>query len=68
MLERAGFERVEVHALRNDYPLSYWLKLLPLGVAMKDRLARGLKRLRLDGFVISMWPGNLVATGYKPLR
>ncbi|MEE3330544.1 MAG: class I SAM-dependent methyltransferase [Myxococcota bacterium] len=66
MLEHAGFERIEVRALRNDYPLSYWLKLMPLEVAVKERLANLLKRLHLDGVVMPMWPGNLVASGFKP--
>ena len=46
--------------------LSFWLKLLPLVVAVKERLANLLKRLLLDGVVMPLWPGNLVASGFKP--
>jgi SAM-dependent methyltransferase len=56
LLERSGFERVEVHGLVNRYPLSYWLRLarvpLPLG--------------RLGESAVSLPAGNLWAVGYRP--
>jgi len=66
MLEDAGFERVRVKPLRNDYPVAYWIKLLPLAPAAKQSLARGLARLGLAGFAVPLWAGNLMAVGYKP--
>jgi len=56
LLERSGFERIEVHALVNRYPLRYWLRLarvsLPLG--------------RLGALAFSLPVGNLWAVGYRP--
>jgi SAM-dependent methyltransferase len=66
MLENAGFERVHIKPLRNDYPLAYWLKLLPLAPAAKRSLTRGLARLRLSDFSVPLWAGNLAAVAYKP--
>jgi hypothetical protein len=66
MLENAGFERVHIKSLRNDYPLAYWIKLLPLAPAAKRSLTRGLVRFRLADFVVPLWAGNLAGVGYKP--
>jgi SAM-dependent methyltransferase len=56
LLERSGFERIEVHTLVNRYPLRYWLRLaripLPLG--------------RLGALAVSLPAGNLWAVGYRP--
>ena len=66
MLERAGFKDVSVKVLRNDYPLAYWFKLLPIGLGLKKKLMGGLRMTRLGKLVIPVWAGNLVAVGYKP--
>jgi len=55
LLERSGFERIEVHTLVNRYPLRYWLRLarvpLPLG--------------RLGALALSLPAGNVWAVGYR---
>ena len=66
MLERSGFVDVSVKSLRNSYPLSYWVKLLPFGSGLKNGIRSGLARMRRADPVLSMWAGNLVAVGYKP--
>jgi SAM-dependent methyltransferase len=66
MLERTGFERIRVKPLRNDYPVAYWVKLLPLAPVAKEKLRRGLTRLGLANFLVPVWAGNLMAVGYKP--
>jgi SAM-dependent methyltransferase len=60
LLERAGFERIEVHTLVNRYPLGYWL-----------RLARAPSRIvRLLGAAaslpVSAPVGNVWTIGYRP--
>ena len=64
--ERAGFTGVEIRGLRNDYPLAYWLKLLPLAAERKKSIGRGLERVGLGKLVVPVWPGNLAAVGFKP--
>lgn len=66
MYERAGFIDVVVKPLRNDYPLSYWLKLLPIHVGLKKMLITGLDQLGLGRILLPIWAGNLWALGYKP--
>jgi SAM-dependent methyltransferase len=66
MLERAGFEDVTVKSICNAYPLSYWVKLLPLGSALKDPLRRGLARLHIGSLRIPLRAGNMIALGTKP--
>jgi SAM-dependent methyltransferase len=66
LLERAGFEDVTVRPIRNDYPLSYWVKLLPVRSEVKARFRGGLARLHLGGLCIPLRVGNMMAVGYKP--
>jgi SAM-dependent methyltransferase len=66
LLEGAGFEDVTVRPIRNDYPLSYWVKLLPVRSEVKARFRGGLARLHLGGLCIPLWAGNMMAFGYKP--
>lgn len=65
MLERAGFEDISIRPLRNDYPISYWVKLSPLTLWLKGKLLTVLGGLGLGGLVLPLWPGNLMALGYK---
>src|SRR5438876_1124474 len=38
MLKSAGFGKVSVFPILNQYPLRYWVRLCPLSVPMKHRL------------------------------
>ena len=60
LLERAGFERIEVHMLVNRYPLRYWLRLA--------RAPNGLVRALgpVASLPLSVPAGNLWAVGYRP--
>jgi SAM-dependent methyltransferase len=66
LLHQAGFERVEVHPLRNRYPLRYWLQLAPLAGRVKAAVRASLEALRLDGRAVSLGAGNMFAIAYKP--
>ncbi len=66
LLREAGFERVEVHPLRNRYPLRYWLQLAPLAGRLKAALHASLEAVRLDDRTVSLGAGNLFAVAYKP--
>jgi SAM-dependent methyltransferase len=59
LLERAGFERVEVHGLVNRYPLAYWLRL----ARAPQRLVRALGRV--GSLPVSLPVGNVWAVGYR---
>jgi SAM-dependent methyltransferase len=60
LLERAGFEAIEVGPVTNAYPLAYWLRMLPATRALGRWLPAALRcrMLRLRG-------GNLYGWGRK---
>ena len=66
LLREAGFERVEVHPLRNRYPLRYWLQLTPVAERLKKAVRASLAAARLDGRPVSLGAGNVFAVAYKP--
>ena len=67
LLERTGFEGVDVRRITNRYPLHYWLKLAPIPRRLKGALVAGAQRDPLDSLSLSLPVGNLAATGMRPL-
>ncbi|MBF0422547.1 MAG: class I SAM-dependent methyltransferase [Magnetococcales bacterium] len=65
LLERVGLQRIHVTPLCNRYPLSYWLRLMPLGKPIKHTLTSLLDRIGWSNRQLSLCPGNLVAFGFK---
>lgn len=66
LLERSGFERVEVRPLRNRYPLRYWLRLAPVPEGAKGPLLAFAGGARWGAVAVSLPVGNLLAVGYRP--
>lgn len=66
MLRSCGFENATVRSICNSYPLHYWLKLVPIPVAVKKILVDAIRRLRLGHLPVAIPAGNMVAYGYKP--
>lgn len=66
LLQRAGFEAIELRPIRNAYPLRYWLRLTPLPAAIKNALLGLLQRLGLADRSLAMNVGNMLAVGIKP--
>jgi SAM-dependent methyltransferase len=66
LLERSGFERIDVRTLVNRYPLGYWLRLAPAPSKVKSALQSALARTHLDNALLSLPAGNLIAVGYRP--
>ena len=65
-LKAAGFEGVQVFALRNRYPFSYWLRLMPLPAKAKTALYALSTRIGLAGVPIELPVGNMMAIGFQP--
>src|ERR1035441_46055 len=65
LLENTGFTGVEITAIRNRYPVSYWMKLLPLPAGLKKILLRMVTASGLGRMSIPVNVGNLAAVGYK---
>ena len=65
LLEEAGFSDIEVRSFWNQYPLRYWLRLLPVSAGLKNGLAGFLERLGLGGMAVSANVGNMISIGYR---
>lgn len=55
-----------IKALRNRYPLRYWLRLMPLPGGLKRAVAGLLGFMGLDRVRFGLNVGNLLAIGQKP--
>jgi SAM-dependent methyltransferase len=65
LLEHSGYRGVDVHSLRNAYPLHYWLRLAPLPARLKSSLEAWARRSRTGRMVLSARVGNIVGTGIR---
>ncbi len=65
LLTRGGLSRVRFMAIRNRYPLRYWVRLLPLPRGPKLAVLNGLRRARLGGLPVTLPVGNIAAVGYN---
>jgi SAM-dependent methyltransferase len=69
LLQRAGFQDVKVKTIVNRYPLSYFIRLLPLlNARQKTRIILFLDKCKLSHIQFPMFAGNLIAVGYKRKR
>ncbi len=62
----AGFTDIKTFSVRNDYPLRYWLHLLPLPAAFKRSLLSFVDFLHIGQSFIPFYPGNLGINAQKP--
>ena len=65
LLERTGFEQVQIKVVFNRYPLHYWLRLLPLPKAIKSSFIKFLIKAKIGAIPVTFPAGNLAVTGYK---
>lgn len=66
LLERAGYQHVQIASLWNRYPLRYWMKLWPFPDRIKSPLLKLVDRLPIGKMPVSLPAGNLVCMGFKP--
>jgi SAM-dependent methyltransferase len=62
----AGFKAVSVGSIRNVYPLSYWLALLPLPGALKQMFLAAATATKVARARIGLNVGNLLTVAQKP--
>ena len=67
LLEKSGFQQVEIRPIVNRYPLHYWFKLFPFPSGLKAKLLKKLVRSKLGALMISITVGNMAAVGYKKI-
>jgi SAM-dependent methyltransferase len=66
LLERAGYQHVQVASFWNRYPLHYWMRLWPFPDRIKTPLLRLVDRSPIGKMLVSLPAGNLVCMGFKP--
>ena len=66
LLELSGFRIASVSRLRNEYSVTYWLRLMPLPLIAKASIEWALRLLRLDNVRIKIDVGNVLTIGIKP--
>lgn len=66
LLERAGLVDIEIHPVRNRYPLAYWTRIAPVRLRLKRPFLRLIEGCVLGRIPISVSPGNIVAVGWTP--
>jgi SAM-dependent methyltransferase len=66
LLQRNGFESIQVNSFKNCYSLRYWMRLLPLGLGLKLNMIRGLDAVSLADTKLSFNVGNMISFGYRP--
>jgi hypothetical protein len=63
LFEAAGYEGVTVRPVVNAYPLSYWVRLLPLPRVLRAAVVRLLGRL--GEVEVRVGVGNLMGVGFS---
>lgn len=66
LLESCGFQWVQTGAVWNCYPLSYWIKLLPISTDLRRRLVPLSRRLQIGKLPLRANVGNIYAVAFKP--
>ena len=66
VVNNAGFGKFDVQSMSNNYPISYWIKLLPINLNLKKRIGETIGYLNMDKLGIRISAGNLWAQGTRP--
>jgi SAM-dependent methyltransferase len=65
LLRNAGFDAIKVSAVRNKYPVDYWIKLFPLPGKVKSSARRLGNISGIGNLLLSLPAGNLAVVGQK---
>lgn len=66
LLDRNGYQEIEVSSFQNRYALRYWMRLLPLSVGAKQAMIKSLDAVGLADNKLSFNVGNMLSFGYRP--
>ena len=67
LVSAAGYSVQDIRSIRNVYPLSYWLRLLPMPLSMKRAAIGVTKAAHLANRPIGVNVGNLLTVARKPM-
>ena len=65
LLKLNNFDCVQIQSFKNTYPLSYWIKLLPISEIIKKKLLIFLSKKNYLNSTISINVGNIISIGTK---
>ncbi|HTL71240.1 MAG TPA: class I SAM-dependent methyltransferase [Candidatus Eisenbacteria bacterium] len=65
LMTRSGFPNATIRPIRNRYPLRYWIRLLPLGLQIKNALLALAEKLKWAGRPVALNVGNMAVIGFK---
>jgi SAM-dependent methyltransferase len=65
LLTSCNFQDVRIGSIWNSYPLTYWIKLLPIPARLKQSVIPPAKRLLIGKVPLRLNIGNLYAIGFK---
>ena len=63
ILEKNNFEVLDVFNVVNRYPISYWVKIMPIAKFIKNSLLKGLALLKLERMPLRLSVGNVGIIG-----
>jgi SAM-dependent methyltransferase len=66
MLAQCGFQNIRCKMLINSYPFAYWVRLLPIPLALKRMIQKFLNFTHLGSVPLPLPAGNFVAIAFKP--
>ncbi len=66
LLKTNGFNNISISSFTNRYALRYWLRLLPLDLAKKQKLISVCEALGIADIKIGLNVGNILSYGYRP--
>jgi hypothetical protein len=65
LMNAAGYRDIQIRAVYNRYPLSYWVKLFPLPGAIKRSAMTVVERTGIGRLPLMLPAGNLAVAGFK---
>ena len=68
LMKVCGYSKVENTSFKNNYAISYWIRLLPLPSIIKRGLSGIISFIKLDKFKLSINVGNQITFGFKNLN
>jgi 2-polyprenyl-3-methyl-5-hydroxy-6-metoxy-1,4-benzoquinol methylase len=65
LLQSTNFDSIKIKSFKNTYPLSYWIKLLPISKIIKDKFLIFIKKKNYLNLNISINVGNIISIGSR---
>ncbi len=68
LMEKSGLKVVEQGALKNSYPIQYWISMFPLPKGLRKVLAKFVQKTGLGKLAMPIYAGNMYIVAQKPFK